>query len=186
MFSVSGIVRQRSAPGILVVDLEGCLVFANEQAQELLATHGPAGLGSGEIHEGIRALCRRVRQDGEAVMTLRSPGPACLDPQESLLPPCSLRAFPLATPGSNLPATHIMVLMERVVEKHRINLEQARQTFQLSKREAEVLNLIGLAFTNKKISEALFLSEHTVKDHIKNIMKKLGTGSRAEVVATLR
>jgi DNA-binding CsgD family transcriptional regulator len=186
MVSLSGIVRERSAPGILLVDLEGRLVFANEQALELLATHRPAELEAGVIPESIQQLCRQVHQGGEAAMTIRPPNLSCLDLEGSAFPPCSLRAFPLGAPGSNQPASHIMVLMERVVAKHQINLEKARTTFQLSKREAEVLNLIGLGFTNKKISDALFLSEHTVKDHLKNIMKKLGAGSRAEVVASLR
>ena len=103
-----------------------------------------------------------------------------------MLPPCALRALPLGTPGSEAPATHTMVLMERIVEKHQIDLEKARATFQLSKREAEVLNLIGLGFTNKKIAEVLFISEHTVKDHIKSIMRKLDADSRGAVVAALR
>jgi DNA-binding NarL/FixJ family response regulator len=119
-------------------------------------------------------------------MTLRSLGPACAGLPEGVLPACALRALPLSAPGETSPSTHTMVLMERIVEKHQINLEKARTTFQLSKREAEVLNLIGLGFTNKKIAEVLYISEHTAKDHIKNIMKKLGAGSRGEVVATLR
>lgn len=102
------------------------------------------------------------------------------------MPPCSLRAFQLGVPGSDAASTHIMVLMDRIVEKHQLDIEKARATFQLSKREAEVLNLIGLGFTNKKIAEALYISEHTVKDHIKNLMKKLGTTSRGEVLASLR
>ena len=170
-----------------MVDLEGRLVFANELALELLATIAPARVDPGETHEEIRRLCVQVRQSGrEASKTIQFPGPADSDLAEGVLPPCSLRAFPLGVPGSDAPSTHIMVLMERIVLKHQINIEKARATFQLSKREAEVLNLIGLGFSNKKIAVALYLSEHTVKDHLKNIMKKLGVGSRGEVVASLR
>jgi len=184
--SLSGIVRQRSAPGVLIFDLEGRLAFANEQALELLVTLLPVESPPGTIPEPILTLCKRVQGGGEASMTLRSPGPACAGLPEGVLPACALRALPLSAPGETSPSTHTMVLMERIVEKHQINLEKARATFQLSKREAEVLNLIGLGFTNKKIAEVLYISEHTAKDHIKNIMKKLGAGSRGEVVATLR
>ncbi|WP_279342835.1 helix-turn-helix transcriptional regulator [Geothrix paludis] len=159
------------------------MAFANEQALELLATLVPPDSPTGAVPGAVLDLCRKVQAGGEATLTLRSPGP---NPLDGVLPPCALRALPLGAPGEKGPSTHTMVLMERVVEKHQIDLEKARATFQLSKREAEVLNLLGLGFTNKKIAELLYISEHTVKDHIKNIMKKLGVGSRGEVVATLR
>ncbi|HEY3400452.1 MAG TPA: helix-turn-helix transcriptional regulator [Geothrix sp.] len=162
------------------------MVFANEQALELLTTLLPAESPPGAIPDSILALCKKAQGEGVASMTLRAAGPTCPGLPEGVLPPCAVRALPLGTPGNEGPATHTMVLMERVVEKHQIDLEKARVTFQLSKREAEVLNLIGLGFTNKKIAEVLYISEHTAKDHIKNIMKKLGAGSRNEVVATLR
>ncbi|GLH67142.1 helix-turn-helix transcriptional regulator [Geothrix edaphica] len=162
------------------------MAFANEQALELLVTLLPVESPAGTIPEPILTLCKKAQGGGETTVTLRSPGPAWAGLPEGVLPACALRALPLGAPGEKGPATHTMVLMERVVEKHQIDLEKARAAFQLSKREAEVLNLLGLGFTNKKIAEMLYISEHTVKDHIKNIMKKLGASSRGEVVATLR
>ena len=186
MNTISGIVRQRSAPGVLVIDAEGRMLFANERALDLLATLRPPEEAVEAVPESIRELCRQVLAGGGEAphpwpLDLTCPG---LSPE--VLPPCTMRALPLGTPGSTQPPTHVMVLMERVVEKHQIDLEMARTTFQLSKRESEVLGLVGQGFTNKKIAETLCISEHTVKDHIKSIMKKLGAGSRGEVVATLR
>lgn len=164
-------------------DLEGRLAFANDQALELLALLLPADSPAGTIPAPIHDLCRNAQAGREATLTLLNPNPGL---PEVGLPPCALRALPLGTPGNKGPSTHTMVLMERVVEKHQLDLEKARTSFQLSKREAEVLNLLGQGFTNKKMAEVLYISEHTVKDHIKNIMKKLGAGSRGEVLATLR
>ncbi len=48
----------------------------------------------------------------------------------------------------------------------------------LTKREREVLNLIGLGYSNGNIAKLLFISEHTVKDHTKNIYRKLDVHSR--------
>jgi DNA-binding CsgD family transcriptional regulator len=186
MNSLSNIVRQRSAPGVLVVDAAGRMLFANERALDLLATlRGPED-GTEALPESIRDLCLQVLRGGNDATNLWPLDMTCPGLSPEVLPPCSLRALPLGTPGSGEPPTHVMVLMERIVEKHLIDLEKARITFQLSKREADVLNLVGLGSTNKKIAEVLCISEHTVKDHIKSIMKKLGAGSRGEVVATLR
>jgi DNA-binding NarL/FixJ family response regulator len=45
--------------------------------------------------------------------------------------------------------------------------------------------LIDSGFSNKIIAERLFVSEYTVKDHLKHIMEKLGANSRNQIIATL-
>jgi two-component system response regulator DesR len=50
----------------------------------------------------------------------------------------------------------------------------------LSKREREVLELIGAGATNREIAERLFLSPHTIKDHTTALYRKLGVRNRAE------
>ena len=53
----------------------------------------------------------------------------------------------------------------------------------LSERELEVLGLAGQGHTNDQIAEQLFLSSHTVKRHMANILAKLHQRSRADAVA---
>jgi DNA-binding NarL/FixJ family response regulator len=53
----------------------------------------------------------------------------------------------------------------------------------LSPREVEVLQLVGLGRTNDQIATELFLSPHTVKRHVANILAKLHQRSRADAVA---
>jgi|ERR1700722_8044225 DNA-binding NarL/FixJ family response regulator len=53
----------------------------------------------------------------------------------------------------------------------------------LSEREIEVLRKIAGGNRNSDIAELLFISEETVKGHIKHIMEKLGAGDRTEAVA---
>jgi len=52
----------------------------------------------------------------------------------------------------------------------------------LSDREVEVLGWVALGKTNDQIAELLFLSSHTVKRHVANILAKLHQGSRADAV----
>lgn len=56
-------------------------------------------------------------------------------------------------------------------------------TESLSKREIEVLEKISGGNRNSDIAALLFISEETVKGHIKHIMEKLGAGDRTEAVA---
>jgi two-component system, NarL family, response regulator LiaR len=54
-------------------------------------------------------------------------------------------------------------------------------TVDLSDRELEVLQLLVKGQSNPTIAEALFLSESTVKAHLRNIMNKFGVNDRVQV-----
>ena len=52
----------------------------------------------------------------------------------------------------------------------------------LTGRELEVLGLVADGKTSRQIGDLLFISENTVKNHIRNILDKLGLHSRNEAV----
>ncbi|KON70926.1 chemotaxis protein CheY [Peribacillus butanolivorans] len=53
----------------------------------------------------------------------------------------------------------------------------------LSTRELEVLQLVAKGLSNREISETLFISEHTVKSHLKNILSKLHLDNRVQLTS---
>jgi DNA-binding NarL/FixJ family response regulator len=53
----------------------------------------------------------------------------------------------------------------------------------LSAREVEVLALVAKGKTNREISTALVISEHTVARHLQNVFAKLGVSSRTAASA---
>jgi two-component system NarL family response regulator len=54
---------------------------------------------------------------------------------------------------------------------------------ELTKRELQVLEYIANGRSNKEIGQILFISEHTVKTHVKSILTKLDAIGRTEAIA---
>ncbi len=55
----------------------------------------------------------------------------------------------------------------------------------LSAREVEVLLLLDEHLGTDEIAQRLFISEHTVRSHVKSLLKKLGVSSRREALERL-
>ena len=56
----------------------------------------------------------------------------------------------------------------------------------LTRRETEVLQLIGRGFSNKEIARDLELSVATIKCHVHNVLAKLGVGHRSYAMRKVR
>ncbi|MCL5038209.1 MAG: response regulator transcription factor [Chloroflexi bacterium] len=53
---------------------------------------------------------------------------------------------------------------------------------QLTEREQEILGLIAKGMSNQEIANQLFISEHTVKTHVSNLLRKLKFSDRVQLV----
>lgn len=55
----------------------------------------------------------------------------------------------------------------------------------LTARESEVAAFLAIGLSNREMADALSISEHTVKSHLKSIFVKTGVASRAQAVARI-
>ncbi len=71
-------------------------------------------------------------------------------------------------------------IVRNVSIEHRAKLDEA---VMMTKRELEVIALLGEGLSNKEIAKRLNVAVHTVKSHVHNVLEKLALHSRLEVVA---
>ena len=90
----------------------------------------------------------------------------------------------------NMPPTELLDVIRQVhAGKKRIPPEIASQLLEhmadevLTEREIEVLRQVADGNRNREIAERLFISEETVKVHMKHIMEKLGASDRTQAVS---
>jgi DNA-binding CsgD family transcriptional regulator len=69
----------------------------------------------------------------------------------------------------------------KITGNQEINLDHFCERYGLSKREREILELLLKGKGNRDIEDLLFISYHTVKNHVSNIYGKLGIKSRNDL-----
>ena len=74
---------------------------------------------------------------------------------------------------------YFISVVEDITERKRAQL--VRES--LTPREVEVLRLLALGHTNRRISEQLSFSLSTIKNHVQSILEKLGVSDRTQAAA---
>ena len=180
---------------------EGIAVLINNQPDMNLVGQGASG------SEGI-ALFRQHRPD-VTLMDLRLPDTSGIDATTAIraeFPTArivilstfegdveirrALQAGAHSYVLKSMPPKELLDVIRQVhAGKRRIPSQIAAQLAEhitdegLSEREIEVLKRVAGGNRNRDIAEQLFISEETVKVHVKHIMEKLGANDRTQAVA---
>ena len=80
------------------------------------------------------------------------------------------------------PSMASKLLTEFVALEKRVNEKHQYPSPTLTSRELEVLKLVAKGMSNREIADDLYISENTVKNHVRNILEKLHLHSRMEAV----
>jgi DNA-binding CsgD family transcriptional regulator len=185
------LIRKRQSPGILIIDRNGQLRYSNQEVLVLLPNlleTDREGNPQANIPAEILRICTVAKgttaaDENDLPQDITTDCSLMVGGKEQVF---SLRAFTVGGIGSNREDGYIMVLIERVVEKHTYNFEKVQNDHHLSAREMDVIKSLAQGLSNKAIAEKLYISEHTVKDHLKNIMAKMQVSSRNEILVALR
>jgi DNA-binding NarL/FixJ family response regulator len=126
------------------------------------------------LAETVRVLVLATQADLAAAATYVRAGASGLVPRDvAAAPLCD--AVRAAADGQ--------IVLAMAVTRRMLDAGDRAATPRLTAREAQVLRLIALGRSNREIARELFVSETTVKTHVENVNKKLGTRRRASLVA---
>lgn len=70
----------------------------------------------------------------------------------------------------------------RMVVNHFSREKENKNLEKLSPREREILELLSGGYRYKEIGDRIYISDATVRTHVRNIYKKLQVGSRTEAL----
>jgi DNA-binding CsgD family transcriptional regulator len=193
--AVSPWLGQPSAPGLLVVDRHGRTVSANhdaecwlrdlwpelaDQAEDSVVTSlEPRESADGliDVPNALIALVARARALAEG----RDRVPARLRLRDGRGRWIVLHASALSGPASPDGSVAVVIEAAKSAEIAPIIIE----SYSLTPREREVLGAVARGGSTNEIAAELFLSPHTVRDHVKTVFEKVGVSSRGELVAKL-
>ncbi|WP_280496731.1 LuxR C-terminal-related transcriptional regulator [Nocardia asiatica] len=170
--------RLAEAPGMLLFDQTGGLVSLDDEARHLLAQMPPGPTkptATGielPLPVWILSTAGRARLTGESSrIRIRSGTGRWLVCHASCLRDADGR------PGMTA------MVIEPAKPSEVMSLVVA--AYELTAREWEVTELIARGLSTGDIAAQLFLSAHTVRDHVKAVFDKVGVTSRGELVARL-
>ncbi|MFI6901329.1 response regulator transcription factor [Nonomuraea sp. NPDC050394] len=165
-------------PGLVLFDASGRATSVNEEARHYLARLPAGPSASSEL--GVRlpiwivtaALQARASAPGQAArVRIRTADGHWLVCHASAMSGPGGAAGPIVLVIEPAAASDMAVIMA--------------EAYELSPRELEITQLIALGLTTGQIAGRLFISPHTVRDHVKAVFGKVRVSSRGELVARL-
>ena len=156
----------RLKPGIVLVDWnisESCVDVIQE-----LANSAP---------DSVVVVLTRVGVTGDILKAVEAGAKGYLS--VNLSPKDFLQSLEMIIKGNFIISQDIAEGIKKVLTA----VPQSEPLDALSEREREILKLICFGSTNREIAQELFISEHTVKVHLRGILNKLNLRNRQQAVA---
>jgi len=136
------------------------------------------------VKDGTEATAEILEQFPEARILMLTAYDGDADIRRALEAGVSGYVLKRSTGDNLLPALRAVAKGEQWMPKDVTSRLASRKSFeQLTPRELQVLNELAKGLANKQIADSLKITEHTVKDHVKNILAKLRVADRTEAVA---
>jgi DNA-binding CsgD family transcriptional regulator len=173
-----------TSSSILLFDGRGDIVYANPPADALLSLQTEDELLAeidGEPRRPLFSLLGTLIQRVTSSPGLTAVWKGRVRIADGRILACEVTRLP----PQEMRADAVVVLLQPIGGETEVMVGTFSSHYNLSRREHEVLELLFEGSTTAAIADRLGISPHTVRDHLKNLYRKTGTGSRSDLLGLL-
>lgn len=168
-------------PGLLIFDAANRLVSANDEAREHLADLPDGPSTATALGVAVPAWLQSTVIQARAIVRERDRGAARIRMRTRSGRWLVCHASCLRSAGGEITSIAVVIEPAKVSEVMPLVVD----AYGLSDRELQITQFVSRGLPTGEIAEQLFLSPHTVRDHIKAIFEKVAVSSRGELVGKL-
>jgi DNA-binding CsgD family transcriptional regulator len=181
----SDIVHQCIPWGILIIDEQRHVLFANSRARAFLVAKGGLEQRGGRIHVERANVDRALGDLLKAVFATGQDRSPPADPAAILGVPdregrtrYALKIIPCATDQARVGA---LLVVADLTSEARVSRSAVARTFQFSAREAELAELFSSGLRIDAIAGRMGISSNTARIHLRNVFAKTGCANQVEL-----
>lgn len=171
--------------GIVLIDESMRLIFMNQKAKTLcrsLSGYSGPDVNQRYVHPDLMKAFSKLIQANR----VRTGKTEISQPRQTIVGNKGIRMsahakFIHGGPENDV-STYFMIYICELKNEMAIQRSHLEKTFQLSKRELDVIDHIFRGLKNAEIAKALYVSEITVKKHIQKIYAKVGVKNRTSLM----
>ena len=180
-------VEEHVSPGVLIMSRSLNLLYRDEQSWRLCRLINGIEEGksaNGLLPQAVLKICTRV------AALLRSPDIKNGDDLQiqDVIAGGRTEILIIATgllDAKDVDRSEILVLLKEISPPSAPLLRSATKRFRFTDREVGVVQHLLKGMTNKEIANEMDITEQTVKEHLKNVMKKTNTLTRTAILLTV-
>lgn len=177
-------IEKQSSTGVILLDESLQIVYKNPRAEEICGKLK----GSGSAHNHTDVIFSQLLKDCREIKSnLKSwPTGGMTIPMHSVVNGPNQSRFSLMSkvldPESGCQDSQMFMVSVEEKSSSSINPQYLMDTFHLSRREIDVVNLLFVGLKNAQIAGKLFVSEVTIKKHLQSIYEKVGVNNRTTLI----
>ena len=176
--------EEHVSPGFLILSSSLNLLYRDEQSWKLCGIINRIEAGksaNGVLPQAVLKICTKI------AALLRSANIKNSDDLQSKQVIADRRTeilvLAIGLPDAkDADRSEILVLLEDISRPSAPLLRSAKKQFHFTDREVSVVQHLLKGMTNKEIANEMDVTEQTVKEHIKNVMKKTNTLTRTAIL----
>lgn len=185
-------IEAEESTGLVILDLNLQVVFANTSAHQLLFQTNPiAQTGLYRAVSDLPALPKTLAEFISKNISLVSETSESCPARVDTVLPLAGSAIRVVLGGlvgyvGNVQRKYLILRLHRQSEPPSLRVDKSvAESFGLSSREVEIVAAVAKGLTNTQVGESLHISVYTVEKHLQNIFQKLDTRKRTGILSKL-